>query len=321
MKKLTIFLFFGLLLLGLIACQEEEPITTVPTEPTDIPTDPTVVPTEPTIVPTEPTIPANCKAVDYEYDPQTISDYAMVWSDEFDIDGMPDSNKWAYDTGGHGWGNNELQYYRNSGNAWVESGNLIIEARKEDYLGREYTSARLVTRGKQSWKYGKFEISAKLPTGRGTWPAIWMLPTSPFYGGWPNSGEIDIMEHVGYDQNKIHGSIHTADYNHKIGTQRGGSKTIATASTEFHKYSIEWLPDRILFYVDDVRYYQFRLFLTCPDEDQWPFDISFHLLLNIAVGGDWGGVQGVDPDVFPQRMEVEYVRVYQSDFVTNLQRG
>lgn len=313
MKKLTIFLFFGMLLLGLIACQEEEPTT---------PTEPTVIPTEPTVVPTEPTILPNCKAKDYNYDPTTISDYELVWSDEFDVDGMPDSTKWAYDTGGHGWGNNELQYYRSSGNAWVEAGNLIIEARKEDYLGREYTSARIVTRGKQSWKYGKIEISAKLPTGLGTWPAIWMLPTSPFYGQWPNSGEIDIMEHVGYDQNKIHGSIHTKDYNHKIGTQRSGSKIIPTASTEFHKYSIEWLPDRIHFLIDDVRYFRFSLpTVTCPNQNQWPFDISFHLLLNIAVGGDWGGAQGVNPDIFPQRMEVEYVRVYQSEFITNLQRG
>ena len=298
MKKLVLLMFMLLIVIGIMACKENDPIESDPTEPLP-----------------------NCKARDYNYDLNAIDDYVLVWSDEFDVDGAPDSDKWDYDTGGHGWGNNELQYYKSSGNAWIEDGKLIVEARKEDYLGREYTSARLVTRGKQSWKYGLFEIRAKIPTGRGTWPAIWMLPTVSYYGGWPRSGEIDIMEHVGYDLNRIHGSIHTNDYNHKIGTQRGGSRTVPTATTEFHTYAIQWLPDRIQFLIDGQVYYTFRLFLTCPNQNQWPFDIPFHLLINIAVGGDWGGVQGVDPDAFPTRMEVEYVRVYQSQFITNLQRG
>ena len=308
MKKFSILIFLAMVALGLVACQSEK-------------TDPTIIPTEPTVVPTDPTDYSHCKAVGYNYDINAIDDYELVWSDEFDVDGMPDSTKWAYDVGGNGWGNNELQYYKNSGNAWVEDGRLIIEARNEFYLGRDYTSARLVTRGKQSWKYGRFEIRAKVPSGLGTWPAIWMLPTSSFYGGWPNSGEIDIMEHVGYDPNRIHGSIHTKSYNHKINTQRGGSRVVPTATTEFHVYAIQWLPDRIQFFIDDVLYYTYRLFLTCPTQDQWPFDIAFHLIMNVAVGGDWGGARGVDPDVFPQRMEVDYVRVYQSAFITNLQRG
>lgn len=299
MKKLSIIMFIVLLGLTLVSCKEAEP---TPPEETDY---------------------SNCKAAGYEYDPESIDDYALVWSDEFDVDGEIDKTKWGYDLGGSGWGNNELQYYTEDLNSWNEDGKMIIEARKETYIGRDYTSARVISKNKGDWLYGKIEVMAKLPTGRGTWPAIWMLPTDWRYGGWPNSGEIDIMEHVGYDQNKIHGSIHTKFLNHQLGTQRSGSRIIDTASTEFHKYSIEWLPDRIFFLIDDVNYFTFfpSRQVSCPTFGQWPFDARFHLLLNIAVGGNWGGAQGVDDTIFPQRMEIDYVRVYQSPTITNLQKG
>jgi beta-glucanase (GH16 family) len=292
MKKYVFFLILIVLTLGLSACEVEEPY--------------------------EPTV--ECKATGYDYDYTTINDYQLVWYDEFDRGSMPDPTFWTYETGGSGWGNNELQYYTNGQNVFIEDGVLVIEARKEFYSGREYTSTRMVTRNKAGFKYGKFEIRAILPTGTGTWPAIWMMPTTSYYGTWPNSGEIDIMEHVGYNQNVVYGSIHTKSYNHKIGTQRGGSITIPTASTEFHVYSIEWLPDRIMFFVDGVKYYTFApgLSLNCPTKDQWPFDNRFFFILNIAVGGDWGGARGVDDEIFPQRMSVDYIRVYQSQTVNNL---
>ncbi|WP_230679871.1 glycoside hydrolase family 16 protein [Pontibacter rufus] len=232
-----------------------------------------------------------------------------VWADEFDYTGVPNPAKWGYDIGGDGWGNNELEYYTDSEkNASVANGKLSITARKENINGREYSSARLVTKGKGDFLYGRFEVKAKLPTGKGTWPAIWMLPTDWAYGGWPKSGEIDIMEHVGYDQNNVHITVHTEAYNHGLNTQRGNSKVIPTASTEFHVYRVDWTPYAIKGYIDD------QLVLTFVNEGKgssvWPFDKKFHLLMNLAVGGDWGGAQGVDPSVFPQAMEVDYVRVY-----------
>jgi beta-glucanase (GH16 family) len=237
--------------------------------------------------------------------------YNLVWSDEFDYTGLPDSTKWSYDVGGGGWGNQELQYYtsRRSENARVEDGKLIIEAIKEIYAGMNYTSARLVTKNHGDWLYGKIEVSAKLPAGRGTWPAIWMLPTDWEYGGWPSSGELDIMEHVGYDQGRVHATVHTEAYNNTIGTQQGNSVIISDASTTFHTYSMEWNPIKIDFFADGVKYFTF--YKNADDYKKWPFNKRFHLIMNIAVGGSWGGAQGVDPYAFPTSMEVEYVRVYQ----------
>lgn len=232
-----------------------------------------------------------------------------VWSDEFDYTGAPDPAKWGYDIGGSGWGNNELQYYTNStNNAKVENGNLVITAIKENYGGKGYTSARLVTRNKGDFLYGRIEASAKLPSGRGTWPAIWMLPTDWVYGDWPKSGEIDIMEHVGYDPTKVLFSVHTQAYNHSIGTQKSGGLTIPTALTAFHKYRVDWTPYAVRGYFDD------QLVFTFVNEGKgyatWPFDKRFHLLFNLTIGGNWGGAQGVDDTIFPASMEVDYVRVY-----------
>ena len=259
------------------------------------------------------------KAKGYEYDYNALT-YELVWSDEFDYEGAPDPAKWDYDTGASGWGNHELQNYTRGDNAEVKDGHLILTARKEKSGNADYTSTRLVSRGKGDWLYGKIVVRAKLPTGKGTWPAIWMLSTDWKYGGWPNSGEIDIMEHVGYDQDVIHYSIHTESYYHSIGTQKTYTKRIEGVSDDFHEYAIEWLPDKIIFYTDDVATYTYEptKYKSTPTYKEWPFDKRFHLLLNIAVGGDWGGVKGVDEDIWPQTMEVDYVRVYQSPEIKSI---
>lgn len=243
----------------------------------------------------------------------TAPEYQLVWSDEFDYEGLPDSAKWSFDTAGnaHAWGNNELQYYtaHRPENARVGNGVLTITALREPMEGREYTSARLITKGKGDWLYGRFEISAKLPTGRGLWPAIWMLPSGSEYGGWPASGEIDIMENVGYDPDTIVGTAHTQSYNHSIGTQKSGKLSVPDCHETFHVFALEWEPQEYRLYVDSIHFYTFKNEGTGFAE--WPFDKPFHLLLNVAVGGNWGGKMGVDTTFFPQQMEVDYVRVFQ----------
>lgn len=237
----------------------------------------------------------------------------LMWSDEFDYSGLPNPAKWSYDTAGNagGWGNNEKQFYTQARlkNAEVKDGYLSITARKEEYKGFQYTSARLVTKGKGDWLYGRMEIRAKIPDGRGMWPAIWMLPTDWAYGGWPASGEIDIMENVGYDPFVIVASAHTEKYNHSIGTQKNATINIPTCYSEFHVYTLEWEIKEYRVYVDD------RLYFTFKNEGTgykvWPYDKRFHLLLNVAVGGNWGGAQGIDDSVFPRTMVVDYVRIYQ----------
>ena len=241
--------------------------------------------------------------------------WALVWNDEFDGPAL-NLEKWSYEIGGYGWGNNELQYYSDDDStAFIQDGKLVIRADlvpqgtgSSDNL-RYFSSARLRTSGKGDWRYGRIEVKAKLALGQGIWPAIWMLPTDWMYGGWPESGEIDIMEHVGYDPGRVHGSIHTGSYNHKINTQRGGSKLLDKISSKFYVYAIEWYEDRIDFLIDDSKYFSFQNDGK-NDFNTWPFNQRFHLLINIAVGGDWPG----SPDEttqFPTEMEVEYVRVYE----------
>lgn len=235
----------------------------------------------------------------------------LIWADEFNYTGLPDSSKWSYDTGNHGWGNNELQYYtaQREENARVGNGILSINALKEDYKGSRFTSARLVTKNKGDWKYGRLEIRAKLPKGLGLWPAIWMLPTDWEYGDWPQSGEIDIMEHVGYLPDSVFGTVHTGAYNHTIGTQKTKSAFRKDLASAFHVYALEWDEDGIRIFIDEEQYFEFTN--EKRGSREWPFDKRFHLLLNMAVGGNWGGKMGVDESVFPQSMEVDYVRVYQ----------
>ena len=246
----------------------------------------------------------------------TVEHWRLVWADEFDYNGLPDPAKWTYDVGGHGWGNKELQYYTDARkeNARVENGSLIIEARKDGWEGHEYTSARLVSKGKGDWAYCRVEVKAKLPSGPGTWPAIWMLPTGKEYGGWPESGEIDIMEHVGSDPDVVHASVHTTAYHHSINTQKTAQIRVPSARTAFNVYAIEWTPEQIRGLINEKLFFTFkneRLTNPSADHKQWPFDKPFHVLLNIAVGGTWGGAHGVDGTIWPQRMEIDYVRVYQ----------
>jgi len=252
--------------------------------------------------------------------PPTPPEWRLVWSDNFTAqpDGKPNPAKWNHvtgDGGETGWGNHEAEYYTGpaAANARIENGRLIIEARKEKTPSpaRAYTSARLTTKGKGDWKYGRVEVRAKLPRGRGTWPAIWMLPsTTPLR--WPDDGEIDIMEHVGHDPGQIHASIHCKNFNHVIGKQKTAATTLADCSDAFHTYSMEWDAGGIAISVDGREYFRYKNPRDARDaRASWPFDQPFYLLLNVAVGGAWGGQKGIDDAIWPQRMEIAWVRVYQ----------
>ncbi len=241
--------------------------------------------------------------------PGPSQDWKLVWSDEFDAPGLPDPARWDYEEGLVR--NRELQYYTRARkeNARVENGTLVIEARKEDYKNAKYTSASLITLGEASWTYGRIEVKAKIPTGRGLWPAIWTLGTDRRQTGWPACGELDIMENVGFDPDTIHANIHTKKYNHVKRTNKGAKIKPFRPYDAFHVYALDWFPDRIDFYFDKEKYFTYEN--EKSGEEAWPFDKPQYLILNIAVGGSWGGQKGVDDSVFPQRMLVDYVRVYQ----------
>jgi beta-glucanase (GH16 family) len=242
-----------------------------------------------------------------------VINYEMVWSDEFS---EPEINldKWNFEigTGNWGWGNNEAQYYTSdSENAYINEGKLVIQAVNENYGGMNYTSARMTTKNKGDWKYGKLEIRAKLPSGTGTWPAIWMLPSDGVYGGWPGSGEIDIMEHVGYNPFHVHGTIHTESNNGMDGTQIGGHIEMNDVFSNFHNYTIEWNEQSIKWYVDDTQFFTYYND-NQNNSETWPFNQDFHLLINLAIGGNWAGQQGIDDSIFPVNLEIDYVRVYET---------
>ena len=235
----------------------------------------------------------------------------LVWSDEFDGPAI-DLSKWEFEVNGQGGGNNELQYYTDQPeNAQIVGGVLHIIGRQETFTGpdgtRQYTSARLRTLNKGDWTYGRIEASLKLPFGQGMWPAFWMLPTDNVYGGWPQSGEIDVMENVGFEPDVVHGTIHYGDP-WPNNSNSGGSRAVPGASTSFHTYAVEWEQNEIRWYVDGVHY----LTRTPADVNPhpWRFDQRFHVLLNLAIGGNWPG----PPDgstTFPQHYEIDWVRVYQ----------
>lgn len=250
------------------------------------------------------------------------ADMKLVWGDEFDGPVL-DTGKWAYETAFNkpGWFNNEKQYYaaERTKNVRLEGGKLILEAHREttanfpDSGGQAYTSGRLTTAGLHSWTYGYYEIRAKLPCARGTWPAIWMMPAAK--AKWPEGGEIDIMEHVGMDPRIIHANLHTGLFNHVKGTQRGASKPLPTACDQFHDYQLHWQPGSISIGFDGQAF--FRVLDNQPGGGElgrrgaWPFDGPFHLILNLAMGGDWAGQKGIDNEALPQRMEVDHVRIWQ----------
>ena len=239
--------------------------------------------------------------------------YRLVWSDEFDRDGLPDPAKWRFDTAANrtGWYNHELQYYaaNRPENAKVAGGRLVITARREaltgaaDYGGQRYTSARLITRGTAQWTYGLFDIRARLPCGAGSWPAIWMLGMN---GKWPDGGEIDIMEHVGNDRGVVHSTVHNRA---TAGTSgNGGSIVVPTVCDRFHRYRLEWTRDALRFQVDDRPVHRYAK--AGAGAAGWPYDSPQYMLLNLAIGGDMGGK--VDDRIFPATFEVDYVRVYQN---------
>ncbi len=233
----------------------------------------------------------------------------LVWSDEFNSGSSPDASKWTYDLGGGGWGNGELQTYTsNRTNVRVESGNLIIQA---DYnqKKKKYTSARVKTLGKFSWQYGRIDVRAQLPTGVGSWPAIWMLPSGAKYGTqYLANGEIDIMEEVGADQNEVSSSAHSLDYNPSLKTTRSRVFMVPTANTEFHVYGLEWNPEYLSYQIDGAEY--FRVANDHTGYRSWPYDQPFHLILNLAIGGSWGGYKGVDKSSMPWTYKIDYVRLY-----------
>jgi len=254
-------------------------------------------------------------------------DWKLVWSDEFDYSGSPDPDRWQVDRWPARKVNDEDQAYtERPGNLRVEAGNLVIEAHREEYDDAAYTSGRIHTYGTGDILYGRVEVRAKLPRGKGTWPAIWMLPSDPYRyatlcaegdewqgspdcDAWPNSGEIDIMEHVGYQMGHVHGTVHNEAYYWARWEQRKGRILLDDVDEAFHVYALEWSPQRIDVFADDALYF------TYVNEGNgwrsWPYDQPFNLILNVAVGGMWGRAGGgIDDSIFPQRMLVDYVRVY-----------
>ncbi len=249
-----------------------------------------------------------CHSYNDEKKNEIKKEYQLVWEDEFNEEGKPDTTKWNYEYGYVR--NKEKQYYtENLKNTRVKNGHLILEAHKEDIEGYNYSSGSITTRNLAAWQYGKIEVKAKLPKGVGIWPAIWMLGENCEQVNWPKCGEIDIMEHVGFTKDTIYGTVHTESYNHSIGTAVGKGVFINSPYDEFHIYTIEWTPEKIGFLLDNKVYHSFKN--ENKTEAEWPFDQKFHLKLNVAVGGGWGGAQGIDDSIFPQQMVVDYVRVYQ----------
>lgn len=243
---------------------------------------------------------------------QTSPGWSLVWSDEFSQpDGSsPDATKWNFDTGGGGWGNGELEYYTSrTNNARIVGGMLVIETRQESYSGSNYTSARLKTQGKWSWKYGRVEARIQIPRGQGMWPAFWMLGTNITKVSWPTCGEIDIMENIGKEPTLVHGTVHGPGYSGANGI--GGPCALPgkpTFADDFHIYAVEWTTNKIKWFVDSYQYFSVNP-ASLPTNTTWVYTQPQFVLLNVAVGGGWPG----NPDgttTFPQQMLVDYVRVY-----------
>lgn len=231
----------------------------------------------------------------------------LIWSDEFNYNGLPDSTKWNFEVGKAKY-NNEPQYYtKDTDNVKVSNGKLTITCRIKDVAGsKSYTSTRMTTEGKFEFTHGRIEARAKLPHGRGVWPAIWTLGLT---GGWPTCGEIDIMEYWGHDPNTIASNVHTRDYNHTKGTGRGGTTTFADPWKDYHIYAVEWYNDHLDFFFDD------KMFYSCKSKGEgigeWPFNAPQYLLINFALWNNWNGQTGIDDSIFPQEFSVDYVRVYE----------
>jgi len=254
--------------------------------------------------------------------------WKLVWSDEFDYQGAPDPDKWNIEVWDARRVNDEDQAYTDrSRNVRVEDGRLVLEAHLEDYDSARYTSGRIHSRGKGDWLYGRLDIRARLPRGQGTWPAVWMLPTDAFRyatrcsaqsewqgdpdcDAWPNSGEIDIMEHVGYDMDRLHGTVHNKAYYSANRQQRKGSVEVRELDKSFHVYTLEWTPDYIRVFFEGTPY--FTYYNEGEGWEAWPYDHPYYVIMNLAVGGHWGRVGGpIDDSIFPVRLEIDYVRVFE----------
>ncbi len=278
-----IWIAVGFLLLIVAGCQGKQSAETSVSAPL-----------EPTLTPVPPT-------------PEwTREGWTLVWQDEFN---GPELNRdnWSFDLGrgSGGWGNRELQWYtERPENVRIEDGTLIIEAREEAFIRSDYTSARMKTEGLHSWTYGRFEARIQIPKGQGIWPAFWLLGAEG--GIWPNNGEIDVMENVGREQHTIHGTVHGPGYSGGNGVSRPYTQADPFADS-FHVYAVEWEPDVIRWYVDDIMYHT-----VTPDDlpGEWVYDHPFFIIMNVAVGGHWPGPPD-DTTTFPQQMRVDYVRVYQ----------
>jgi len=233
-----------------------------------------------------------------------------VWVDEFDNQNNKlDSTKWTMQTGGEGWGNNELQYYTDGDNIKIDSGVLKIIAKNETIKNNNYTSSRIITRNKAGWKYGRFEIRAILPSGKGVWPAFWLLPDLKRNSSDIENGEIDIMEFVGFEPDVIHFSVHTKFNNSILGNEKAERIKIKNASCKFHTYRMDWTPYGIRGYVNGKKYFEYLN--NGKGHKYWPFDEKFFLIINLAIGGDWGGLKGIDKNIFPATMEIDYVKIYE----------
>ncbi|OYX28439.1 MAG: hypothetical protein B7Z06_01500 [Flavobacteriales bacterium 32-35-8] len=235
----------------------------------------------------------------------------LIWSDEFNTDGAPDASKWSFDLGNGcpdlcGWGNGEKQYYTNrSDNVKVENGVLKIIAKKENHEGSEYTSAKLLTKGKFDFTYGRVDVRAKLPSGSGTWPAIWMLGANIDAVGWPICGEIDIMEHWGHNPTLVSSATHTPSCSGGCPNTKVGETTITDYATEFHIYSLEWTADELNFIIDGNLKYSYKP--TVKNSSNWPYFAPQYLILNVAMGGSWFSI---DPNFEESVMEIDYIKVY-----------
>ncbi|UJR34118.1 hypothetical protein I4U23_021525 [Adineta vaga] len=250
--------------------------------------------------------------------------WELVFSDDFNCNGEIDRSKWTFDegVGENGWGNHEEQFYTtNRKNVRCEyfpgssQGRLIIEAHRERHGESRYTSARIRT--KKAWTYGRWQIRAKVPEGRGLWSAIWMLPQHETYGTrkWPDSGEINIMEQVGFDPTRIHASVHTKAHNHRDSNHPSNSVTVPDVTTRFRIYTLDWEPHRLRMFVSDneanPEKKEILLWNKQGNWKMWPFDRPFNLIINLAIGGDWGGQKGLDVSAFPGKLEVDWVKYFQ----------
>jgi beta-glucanase (GH16 family) len=294
MKRILLFGILAALTFGINACGKIQRLTSIEPIQTTILSTRTETPMQ-NVVPSETPISA-----------AEPSGWKLVWQDEFDGLELNPKN-WTFDIGGEGWGNNELEYYTDQPeNLYIENGMLVIEARAEKFNQNDYTSARIKTQGLQAWTYGRFEARMKIPAGQGLWPAFWLLGTDIPQNGWPGCGEIDVMENIGKEPLRVHGSAHGQGYSG--GNSLSGYLDADSAlSNDFHIYAVEWDPDRIRWFLDDKEYFSV---LAKDVPGKWAFDHPYFIILNLAIGGNWPGLPD-ETTVFPQQLLVDYVRVYQ----------